>query len=164
MVQRTKKPSGTRRKRHRKQEKANAVAQADGGPGARGAHSGESCTGTDVDTCGSIRTKRHLRMPRARWSVLSRNRKKHRLTVRELLRFLTSSRRFSSYPGKKYLGLYWGMDCGPNCGLVPRRTTSPLPKLETGILHLLTKRIYSPHRMAKVEVFKVLDVFTLHPV
>jgi len=37
----------------------------------------------------------HLRMPRARWSVLSRNRKKHHIIVRDLLRFLTSSRRFS---------------------------------------------------------------------
>jgi len=37
----------------------------------------------------------HLRMPRARWNVLSRNRKKHHITVRDLLRFLTSSRRFS---------------------------------------------------------------------
>jgi len=34
--------------------------QADGGPGARSAHSGESCTGTDVDTEGSSRTKRPL--------------------------------------------------------------------------------------------------------
>jgi len=37
----------------------------------------------------------HLRMPRARWSVLSRNRKKRHITVRNRLRFLTSSRRFS---------------------------------------------------------------------
>jgi len=37
----------------------------------------------------------HLKMPRARWSVLSRNRKKYHITVRDLLRFLTSSRRFS---------------------------------------------------------------------
>jgi len=59
-VQRKKKPSGARRKRQRKQEKANAAPQADGGPGARGAHSGESCTGTDVDTGGSSRTKRPL--------------------------------------------------------------------------------------------------------
>jgi len=55
-----KKPSGTRRKHQRKQEKANAAPQADGGPGAQGAHSGESCTGTDVDTGGSSRTKRPL--------------------------------------------------------------------------------------------------------
>jgi len=60
MVQRKKKPSGARRKRLRKQEKANAAPQADLGPGARGAHSGESCTGTDVDTGGSSRTKRPL--------------------------------------------------------------------------------------------------------
>jgi len=60
MVQRKKKPSGVRRKRRSKQEKANAASQADVGPGARGAHSGESCTGTDVDTGGSSRTKRPL--------------------------------------------------------------------------------------------------------
>jgi len=53
-------------------KKANASPQADVGPGARGAHSGKSCTGTDVDTEGSSRTKRPLspggtpRMPRAR--------------------------------------------------------------------------------------------------
>jgi len=40
--------------------KANAAPQADVGPGARGAHNGESCTGTDVDTRGSSRTKRPL--------------------------------------------------------------------------------------------------------
>jgi len=60
MAQKTKKPSGARWKRQRNQEKANAAPQADGGPGARGAHSGESCTGTDVDTGGSSRTKRPL--------------------------------------------------------------------------------------------------------
>jgi len=60
MVQRKKKPSGARWKRQRKREKANAAPQADGGPGARGAHSGESCPGTDVDTGGSSRTKRPL--------------------------------------------------------------------------------------------------------
>jgi len=60
MVQRKKKPSGARRKCQRKQEKANAAPQADAGPGAWGAHSGESCTGTDVDTVGSSRTKRPL--------------------------------------------------------------------------------------------------------
>jgi len=60
MVQRKEKPSGARRKHQRKQEKANAAPQADVGPGARGAHSGESCTGTDVDTGGSSRTKRPL--------------------------------------------------------------------------------------------------------
>jgi len=49
MVQRKKKPFGTRWKRQRKQEKANAAPQADVGPGARGANSGEPCTGTDVD-------------------------------------------------------------------------------------------------------------------
>jgi len=38
---------------------------------------------------------------------------------------------FSSYPGKKYQEFYWGMDYGPICGLVLRRTTSPPPKLET---------------------------------
>jgi len=60
MVQRKKKPSGARRKRQRKQEKAYAAPQADAGPGARGAHSGESCTGTDIDTGGSSRTNRAL--------------------------------------------------------------------------------------------------------
>jgi len=60
MVQRKKKPSGARRKRQRKQEKATAAPQADVGPGAQGAHSGESCTGTDVDTGDSSRTKRPL--------------------------------------------------------------------------------------------------------
>jgi len=60
MVQRKKKPSRARRKRQRKQEKANAAPQSDGGPGAQGVHSGESCTGTDVDTGGSGRTKRPL--------------------------------------------------------------------------------------------------------
>jgi len=57
IVQRKKKPSGARRKRQRKQDKANAAPQADVGPGARGTHSDESCTGTDVDTGGSRRTK-----------------------------------------------------------------------------------------------------------
>jgi len=60
MVQKKKKPSGARRKRQRKQEKANAAPQADVGPGARGAHSGESGTETDVDTGCSSRTKRPL--------------------------------------------------------------------------------------------------------
>jgi len=60
MVQRKKKPSGARWKHQRKQEKANAAPQADEGPGARGAHSGELCTGTDLDTGGSSRTKRLL--------------------------------------------------------------------------------------------------------
>jgi len=44
----------------RKQEKANAAPQADVGPAARGAHNGELCTGSDVDTGGSSRTKRLL--------------------------------------------------------------------------------------------------------
>jgi len=60
MVQRKKKPSGAQQKRQRKQEKANAAPRANGGPGARGAHSGEPCTGTDVDTGGSSRIKRPL--------------------------------------------------------------------------------------------------------
>jgi len=60
MVQRKKKPSGDQQKHQRKQEKVNASPQADVGPGARGAHSGESCTGTDVDTGGSSCTKRPL--------------------------------------------------------------------------------------------------------
>jgi len=72
MVQRKKKPSGARRKRQRKQEKGNAAPQADGEPGVRGAHSGELCTGTDVDTGVAVAQKDrchlvgHLRMPRAR--------------------------------------------------------------------------------------------------
>jgi len=56
MVQRKKKPPGAQWKRLRKQVKANA----DTGPGARGNHSGELCTGTDADTGGSSRTKRPL--------------------------------------------------------------------------------------------------------
>jgi len=60
VVQRKKKPLGAWQKCQRKQEKANAAPQADVGPGARVAHSGESCTGTDVDTGGSSRTKRPL--------------------------------------------------------------------------------------------------------
>jgi len=40
------------------------------------------------------------------------------ITVKDFLRFLTFSRRFSWYPGKEYQGLYWGMDYGPICGLV----------------------------------------------
>jgi len=47
-------------RRQRKQEKATAAPQADVGPGARGAHSGKPCTGTDVDTGGSSHTKRPL--------------------------------------------------------------------------------------------------------
>jgi len=57
VVQRKKKPSDARCMCQRKQEKANAAPQSDVGPGARGAHSGESCTGTDVDTGGSSHTK-----------------------------------------------------------------------------------------------------------
>jgi len=53
------------------------------------------------------------------------NRNKHHITVRYLLRFLTSSQRFSLYPGKKYQGLYWGMNYGPICDLVLQRTTLP---------------------------------------
>jgi len=60
MVQRKKKPSRDQQKCQRKQEKATAAQRADGGLGARGAHSGESCTGTDVDTGGSSHTKRPL--------------------------------------------------------------------------------------------------------
>jgi len=63
------------------------------------------------------------------WFKERRNLRKH-ITVRDLLRFLTSSQKFSQYPGRKYQGLYWGMDYEPNCGLVLRRTTSPPPKLE----------------------------------
>jgi len=42
------------------EKKATAAQQTDVWPGARGAHSGESCTGTDVNTGGSSRTKRPL--------------------------------------------------------------------------------------------------------
>jgi len=100
MVQRKTKPSGARRKCQRKQEKANAAPQADGGPGARGAHSGESCTGTDVDTGGSSCTKRPLSPGGTRQDAQSqvkrtKQKQKDHITVRDLLRFLTSSRRFS---------------------------------------------------------------------
>jgi len=84
MVQRNKKPSGARRKRQRKQEKANAAAQADVGLGARGAHSGESCTGTDVDTGGSSRTKRPLSpagTPQDAQSQVKRTKQKHTETL-----------------------------------------------------------------------------------
>jgi len=61
MVQRMKKPSGARRKCQRKQEKANAAPQGDAGPGAEAPTvANRSCTGTDVDTGGSSRTKRPL--------------------------------------------------------------------------------------------------------
>jgi len=55
-----KKLSGAKRKRLRKQKKATAAQQADGGPGARGAHIIESCTGTDVNIGCSSRTKKPL--------------------------------------------------------------------------------------------------------
>jgi len=55
-----KKLSGAQQKHPRKQKKATAARQADGGPRARGAHSGKSCIGTDVNTGGSSRTKRLL--------------------------------------------------------------------------------------------------------
>jgi len=55
-----KKLSGTQRKCLRKQKKATAAQWADGGLGARGAHSGESCTETDDNTGGSSRTERQL--------------------------------------------------------------------------------------------------------
>jgi len=103
MVQKKKKPSGARRKRQRKEEKANAAPQADVGPGARGAHRDESCTGTDVDTGGSCRTKRLLSpggTPQNAQSQVKRTKQKqkHHITNRDFLRFLTSSRRFSYYP------------------------------------------------------------------
>jgi len=77
-----------------------AAPQADAGPGARGAHSSESCTGTDVDTGGSSRTKRSLSpggTPQDAQSQVKRTKQKqkHHITVGDLLRFLTSSRRFS---------------------------------------------------------------------
>jgi len=82
VVQRKKKPSGARWKRQGKQEKANAAPQADEEPGARGAYSGESCTGTDIDTGGSSRIKKLLSpggIPQdAQSQIKSRNRKKHR--------------------------------------------------------------------------------------
>jgi len=55
------------------------------------------------------------------------NRKKHHITVRDLLRFLTSSWIFA---GKKYQRLYWWIDYRPICSLVLRTTISPPPKLE----------------------------------
>jgi len=60
IIQRKKKPSGAQRKRLRKQKKATAAQRAKGGLRARGAHSDKSCTGTDVNTEGSSRTKRPL--------------------------------------------------------------------------------------------------------
>jgi len=60
MVQRKKKPSGAQRKRLRKQKEATAAQQAGERLGARGAHSGKLCTGTDASTEGGIRTKRPL--------------------------------------------------------------------------------------------------------
>jgi len=72
VVQIKKIPSGARQKRQRKQNKANAAPQADGGPEARGAHNGESCTGTDVDNGVAVAQNDrchlagHLRMTRAR--------------------------------------------------------------------------------------------------
>jgi len=60
MVQRKKKLSGAQRKRLRKQIEATAAQQVSGGSGARGAHSGKLCAGTDASTEGSSRTKRPL--------------------------------------------------------------------------------------------------------
>jgi len=83
MVQRKKKPSGARRKRQRKQEKANAAPQANVGLGARGDHSGKSCTGTDVDTGGSSRTKRPLSLggtPQDAQSQVKRTQQKQKET------------------------------------------------------------------------------------
>jgi len=92
MVQRKKKPPGVRWKRLRKQEKANAVPQAEAGPGARGAHSGESCTETGVDTGGSSRTKRPLSpggTPQDAQSQVKRTKQKQKETPynRDLRRF-----------------------------------------------------------------------------
>jgi len=98
MVQRKKKPSGARRKCQRKQEKrmlphrltldreleAPTVANR-----ALGLMLILGVAVTQKDRCHLVG---HLRMPRARCSVLSRNRQKQHLTVRDLLRFLTSSR------------------------------------------------------------------------
>jgi len=73
MVQRKKKaPGGAQRKNLRKQEKAKAAPQADSGPGAQGAHSGKSCTGTILILGVAVAQKNrchlvgHLRMSRAR--------------------------------------------------------------------------------------------------
>jgi len=82
MVQK-KKPSGAQRKCPRKQEKANAAPQADGGPGARGVHGGESCTETDVDTGGSSHTKRPLSLggtPQDAQSQVKRTKQKQKET------------------------------------------------------------------------------------
>jgi len=97
---RKKKLSGTQRKRLRKQKKATAAQRADGGPGARGDHIDESCTGTDVNTRGSSRTKRPLSpggTPQDAQSQVKRTKKpsteapgetkKHHLTLRDLRRF-----------------------------------------------------------------------------
>jgi len=50
-------------------------------PGARGDHSGESCTGTDVDTGGSSRTTRPLSpggTPQDAQSQVKRTKQKHK--------------------------------------------------------------------------------------
>jgi len=62
VVQRKKKPSGTRQKHQRKQEKANAdsVTGQQRTGSSTVAHSGKSCTGTDVDTGASTHTQRPL--------------------------------------------------------------------------------------------------------
>jgi len=69
--------------------KSECSPQADVGLGARGAHSGELCTDTDVDTGGSHRTKRPLspgRTPQDAQSQVKRTKqkqKKHHITVRD---------------------------------------------------------------------------------
>jgi len=84
-------------------ENSNCCPQADGGPGARGAQSGESCTGTDVNTRSSSRIKRplspggtpqdaqsqvkHTKKPQAPNGSAQGNRKKHNIPVKDLLRF-----------------------------------------------------------------------------
>jgi len=63
--------------------KANAAPQANAGPGTRGAHSSESCTGTDVDTGGSSRTKRPLSLggtPQDAQSQVKRTKQKQKET------------------------------------------------------------------------------------
>jgi len=79
--------------------------------------------------------QRKKKLSGAQWKHLRKQKKAP--YNRDLLRFLTSSWRFSQHPGKKYQGLYWGMDYGPICGLVLRRTTSPPPKLELVVTFLV---------------------------